>query len=177
MAPAPIVIVQYDPRWPAMFERESERIQAALGDRALAIQHIGSTAVAGLAAKPIIDILVGVRHTADLDGCIGPLTRFGYIYDTFPEFPDRRFFRDGPMGAGPHHVHCARYRSDFWEDKVLFRDWLRTGPEAANEYLMLKLDLAGRFGQDRESHERYTDGKNAFIHGALVEARRLLRRR
>lgn len=173
---APIVIVEYDPRWPAMFERERERIRGALGVRSLAIEHIGSTAVPGLAAKPIIDILVGVRQASDLDGCIGPLTTIGYTYDPFPEFPERRFFRDGQMGAGPHHVHCTRYGSDFWEDKLLFRDWLRAHPEAARDYLRLKLDLAERFGQDRERYERYTAGKNAFIQAALLEARRQLRR-
>lgn len=173
---APIIIVEYDPRWSAMFGRERKRIQVALGDHAVAIEHIGSTAVAGLAAKPIIDILVGVQEASDLDGCIGPLTAIGYIYDPFPEFPERRFFRDGPMGAGPHHVHCTRYGSEFWEEKVLFRDWLRTHPDAARDYLTLKMDLAGQFGQDRERYERYTAGKNAFIQAALVQARRQLRR-
>lgn len=170
--PLPIVIVKYDPRWPAMFERERERIRSALGVRAVAIKHIGSTAISGLAAKPIIDILVGVRHVADLDECIGPLTNIGYIYDPFPEFPERRFFRDGPMGDGPHHVHCTLYGSDFWDQKVLFVDWLRAHPEAACDYLKLKQDLATRFGQDRERYEQYTDGKTAFIQAALIEARR-----
>ena len=166
--PEPIVIVDYDSRWPAMYERERREIKRALGGKAVAVEHIGSTAVPGLGAKPIIDILAGVGRASDLDACTQPLESIGYTYDPYPQFPERRFFRDGPMGAGPPHLHLTQFRSDFWQEKVLFRDWLRFHPRDAQEYFALKKALADKFGQDREKYERYTDGKNSFIKAVLA---------
>lgn len=174
--PIPIAIVDYDPNWPRMFEHERRRILLALDDLVVGVEHIGSTAVPGLAAKPIIDILAGVRNADDLDAAVGQLTSIGYAYDPFPQFPDRRFLRDGSMGVGPHHMHLTAYGSDFWTEKILFRDWLRTHPQTARKYLALKSDLAARYGGDRERYERYTDGKNAFIGQVLTLARRHSRR-
>lgn len=169
--PEPMVIVDYDPRWPVSFERERQKIMAALAGKAVAIEHIGSTAVPGLGAKPIIDILAGVASASDFDASTHALLSIGYTYDPYPQFPERRFFRDGPMGAGPHHLHMTEYMSDFWQEKVLYRDWLRFHPQDAQAYLALKKTLAARFGQDRDKYELYTDGKNGFIQAVLARAR------
>ncbi len=169
--PEPMVIVDYDARWPVSFEREHRRIMAALPHTIVALEHIGSTAVPGLGAKPIVDILAGVAAASDFDASTHALQSIGYAYDPYPQFPERRFLRDGPMGVGPHHVHMTEYMSDFWQEKVLFRDWLRSQTQDAQAYLSLKRTLAARFGQDRDKYERYTDGKNDFIQAALARAR------
>jgi GrpB-like predicted nucleotidyltransferase (UPF0157 family) len=166
-----MVIVDYDTRWPALFERERQKIMAALAGKAKAIEHIGSTAVPGLGAKPIIDILAGVAAASDFDASTRALQSIGYTHDPYPQFPERRFLRDGPMGAGPHHLHMTEYMSDFWQKNVLFRDWLRSHRQDAQAYLSLKKTLAARFGQDRDQYERYTDGKNDFIQAVLARAR------
>lgn len=171
--PEPIIITEYDPRWPAMFAAEKARIIGVLGYQAIAIEHIGSTAVPGLCAKPIIDILVGVLDMINADACTAPLQAIGYIYIPFPEFPERRFFLDGPgIGSGPHHLHMTEYGSAFWQDKVLFRNYLRSHPGAVEAYCRLKRDLAAKFGADRDRYEAYTEAKTPFIQGALQEALR-----
>jgi GrpB-like predicted nucleotidyltransferase (UPF0157 family) len=173
--PEPITISEYNPDWPVMFARESERIRAALEQRLVGIEHIGSTAVSGLAAKPIIDILAGVPDMRWADECVFRLEAIGYTYFPFPQFPERRFLADGSIGSARHHVHLTTLGSGFWEEKLLFRDWLRASEANAARYLVLKKRLAAEFGQDRERYEEYTDGKSGFILSALHEARHLPR--
>jgi GrpB-like predicted nucleotidyltransferase (UPF0157 family) len=103
-----IVVSDYDPKWPTLFEQERTRIKNALGTFALAIEHMGSTAVPGLPSKPIIDLLVGVPSLEEAKGrCIGPIEALGYNY--VPEYaswiPGELFFRKGPPGPWTHHVH------------------------------------------------------------------------
>ena len=161
-----IVIANYDPRWPAMFEQERVHILQAIGDWLVDIEHVGSTSVPGLAAKPIIDIMPGVRSLADAPQIIEPMTRLGYEY--IPEYeeqmPGRRYFR---KPAGPEfvnrrnvHVHIVETTSDFWRRHIAFRDYLRRHPEACAEYAALKRRLAAEFGSDREG---YTEAKTEFI--------------
>jgi GrpB-like predicted nucleotidyltransferase (UPF0157 family) len=167
----PIVIVAYDPQWAAMYEEEKARILDAIGEKVLAIEHIGSTAVPGLGAKPIIDMMAGIRSMSHSMDCIQPLEELGYEYFFYPEFPTRRFFRDGPMGEGPHHLHMTEYLSGFWREKLTFRDFLRTHHEVAQEYHKLKTEWADRFGADRERYEAYTEAKTSFIESVLARAR------
>lgn len=164
-----VIIADYDPAWPLRFEAERARILQAIGRWAVAVEHIGSTAVPGLASKPIIDIMVGV---ADLDSaahCIAPLQAMGYEY--VPEFeatlPERRYFRRRLSGDA-YHLHMVAVTSDFWERHLLFRDYLRVHPETARAYERLKRDLAARFGRDRAA---YTDAKTAFITTVEEKAR------
>ena len=171
--PEPITISEYNSDWPLMFARESERIRAALSKRLARIEHIGSTAVPGLDAKPIIDILTGISEMRWADECVSRLEMIGYTHFPFPQFPERRFLADGSIGSAHHHVHMTRIGGDFWNEKALFRDWLRASRANAARYLALKKHLAGEFGQDRERYEEYTNGKSSFIQAALKEARRL----
>ena len=168
----PIVIVDYDPRWPRMFEEERARILAATRPHVVAVEHIGSTAVPGLAAKPIIDLLAGVRRLEDARACIAPLAALGYDY--VPEFeaelPDRRYFRKGSGAAHTNHIHMVEVDGPFWRRHLAFRDDLRTHPEDVRRYADLKRDLAAKFGADRAG---YTDAKTAFIRE--IEARALAR--
>ena len=173
-APKPILIVDYDPRWPQMFQEEKQRLEAALGRWLLGIQHVGSTAVPGLAAKPIIDIMPGLRSLDDTPRIIGPMRRLGYQY--FPEYEDdlpaRRYFRkpagEAFRGGGSHHVHVVETTSEFWRRHIAFRDYLRTHPEAAMEYAELKRRLAAEHGADREG---YTEAKTDFIRAIEAKAR------
>ena len=135
------------------------------------MEHIGSTAVPGLPAKPIIDMMVAVRRMSDSLECVEPLKSLGYEYFFYPEFPERCFFRDGPMGDGPHHLHMTESTSDFWREKLLFRDYLRTDAVAAGEYGELKKTWAERLGGDRERYEAYTDAKTPFVRSILARAR------
>jgi GrpB-like predicted nucleotidyltransferase (UPF0157 family) len=164
-----VIVVDYDPRWPILYEEEKDRILGAIGHLVVAIEHIGSTAVPGLGAKRIIDIMGAVRQLADAEECIGPLQRIGYEY--VPEYneiiPERRYFHKGPAEARTHHLHMVGLTSDFWERHLLFRDFLRTHPEEAQRYYELKKELAARFRSDREG---YNDAKSSFIESVVAEA-------
>ena len=166
----PIVIVDYDPEWPALYQREKARILDAIGDRTIAIEHIGSTAVPGLAAKPIIDILVAVPSMPDSLDCVAPIKRLGYEYFFYPEFPERCVFMDGSVGQAPHHLHMTVFESDFWVEKLLFRDMLRRHRDLAEEYARLKRRWAAQFGADREKYLAYTEAKSPFIESVLARA-------
>jgi GrpB-like predicted nucleotidyltransferase (UPF0157 family) len=170
VVPAPVVIVEYDPRWPTLYEEERGRIMQAVAGLVIAVEHIGSTAVPKLGGKPIIDILAGVRCLEDAERCVEPLEGVGYEY--VPEYndiiPERRYFHKGPPEGRTHHLHMAEHTSDFWRKHLLFRDWLRLHPQDAQYYFRLKQELAGRFGRDREG---YTEAKTAFIESIVARAR------
>jgi len=157
----PVVIVDYDPEWPARFAVERDIIQDAIGAQVAAIEHIGSTAVPGLSAKPVIDILVGVHSLADAAACIEPLAAAGYRYypEQEAEIPDRRYF-DVQTGTRDAHLHMVELGGAFWQRHIAFRDYLRAHPDTARQYDCLKRELAARFGSDREG---YTEAKTAFI--------------
>jgi GrpB-like predicted nucleotidyltransferase (UPF0157 family) len=163
--PAParrIVVKDYDPQWPLLYEGEKERILQAIGDIITTIEHVGSTAVPGLAAKPIIDIMPGVARVEDLDRCIEPLLRIGYEYRPALEvsLPNRRYFRKpDATGVHTHHIHVAVHGSDLWVRTLRFRDYLRANSEKAREYQELKKRLAA----EHESGTTYTFAKSDFI--------------
>ena len=165
----PVIIVEYDRGWPRMFEDEKGRILAVIGPHLVAIEHIGSTAVPGLAAKPIIDILAGVRRLEDARECIAPLAGIGYDY--VPEFevdlPERRYFRKGRNERHTHHLHMIEFQSPFWRRHVAFRDYLRAHPDEAARYADLKRTLAAKFGSDRGA---YTDAKTEYVRGVEAKA-------
>ncbi len=166
--PRTVQIVDYDPRWPAMFEDEKSRIMDAVGEWLVDVQHVGSTSVPGLAAKPIIDMMPTLRDLGDARHCIAPLEALGYEY--VPQFetilPERRYFRRGEVQIYSHHVHMVQADTAFWRRHIEFRDYLREHPEAAREYAALKRELAERYRTDRVA---YTDAKTEFIRG--IEAR------
>ena len=169
--PIPIVIVEYDPQWPEMFEEEKARIYSIVGDVLVAIEHIGSTAVDGLGSKTCIDMLAAVPGMPDSLKCIEPLKELGYYYHFYPQYPERCVFIDGTIGGAPHHLHMTAHMSDFWKDKILFRDYLRAHRETADEYYRLKLIWAEEYGEDREEYLDYTNAKNDFIGMVLSKAR------
>jgi len=166
----PVIIADYDPQWPAQYEEEKERILGLIEDKVVAIEHIGSTAVPGLGAKPIIDITIAVQRLADAEECIEPLAIIGHEYHPEGEvgFPERRFFHKGAPEVPTYHLHMVELTSDFWERHLLFRDFLRAHPEVAEQYYELKKGLAAEYGEDREG---YTEAKTSFIEGVVARAR------
>ncbi|HYM40725.1 MAG TPA: DNA polymerase IV [Thermoplasmata archaeon] len=167
----PVVLVPYDPSWPQRFAEEKEAVATALGDRVLAIEHVGSTAVPGLRSKPTIDIMVGIRRLSEAPPCIAALESFGYVYrpDGEATIPERRYFHKGPPGSRTFHIHMVEFASPFWMGHVLFRNFLRAHPDRAAAYASLKQEFAARYTSDRVG---YTDAKGPFIEAVLAEARR-----
>ena len=164
-----IEIAEYDPAWPGAYERERAAILGALGDLVFAIEHVGSTAVPGLGAKPIIDMMVAVRGVFD-DGqrCVAPLQALGYEYMGERGIPGRLFFARPIPRPRTHHLHMVEPESDFWCRHLLFRDYLRGHPEEARAYYELKVRLAARFQADRDA---YTEAKTEFIRSVEAKAR------
>jgi GrpB-like predicted nucleotidyltransferase (UPF0157 family) len=161
---APVVIVDYDPRWPATFASLADRLAAALGSLAVGIEHVGSTAVPGLAAKPIIDLDVVIASRADLPAVIDRLRLLGYDHEGDLGVPGRDAFAS-PPGGPSHHLYVCPAGSPALARHLALRDRLRADPEAAGAYGDLKRSLAARFGHDRAA---YTDAKSAFIEALLA---------
>jgi GrpB-like predicted nucleotidyltransferase (UPF0157 family) len=163
----PIRIVPHDPGWAAAFERERALLEAAIGAWAVGgIHHVGSTAVPGLAAKPIVDILVGVEGLESSRACFEPLAGLEYLYAPYRSEEMHWFCKPHPQRR-THHLHLAPAGGPRFAEELAFRDRLRADHDTAAAYVALKLDLAKRFPDDRE---RYTEAKGDFIRRVLGEA-------
>ena len=154
----PIRIVPYDADWPRAFAERAMPIRASLAEVAVRIDHIGSTAVPGLSAKPIIDIQISVADLDPLDDYRVPLVGLGYRFRAGNAERTKRYFRE-PAGERRTHIHVRRAGSFSEQFALLFRDYLRAHPAAASEYGALKLRLAELHRDDRRA---YTDAKVAF---------------
>lgn len=156
--------MSYDPTRPARFEAERVAIAEAIGESIVdGIHHVGSTAVPGLEAKPIIDILVGVRSLEESRACFEPLAQLEYLYAPYLPEEMHWFCKPNPSRR-THHLHLVPAGSRRYADELAFRDRLRGDPEIAAEYLTLKRALARRFANDREA---YTEAKSDFVNRAL----------
>ena len=156
-------LVPYSAGWGRLFEEEKTRLQAALGHQVLDIQHVGSTSIPGLVAKPIIDIVAAVESFEAAFVCVGPMEKLGYEYAGENGIPRRHLFvKRDPRTT--HHVHMLELDGLDWENHILFRDYLLAHPKAVEEYAALKLSLAQHFPCDRAA---YTDGKEPFIRAIL----------
>lgn len=167
---APIVIAEYDPAWPERFERERERLFTVFDPATTRIEHVGSTSVPGLAAKPILDIMVGAPGLEDVIERIPAVVALGYQYVAEHEasLPERRFFALPPDRPRAHHVHAVAIGSAFFERHLLFRDLLRRRRDVSVAYERLKRRLAVEYGDDREG---YTEAKGGFVEAAIARAR------
>lgn len=157
-----IPIVDYDPDWPGLFEQQAERIRNALGSRALLIEHAGSTAVPGLAAKPVIDILLAVADSADEAGYAPALEASGYhLLIREPDWYEHRMFK----GADPEvNLHVFSSGCEEIGRMLRFRDWLRENAADRELYARTKLSLARR---DWKQVQDYADAKTAVVHDIL----------
>lgn len=161
-----VEVVPHNPLWQTIFELESQRIAQALGENAIAIHHIGSTAIPGIYAKPIIDLLVAVRSIAQVDG----QTMVAQGYEAMGEYgiPGRRYFRkNDAAGMRTHHVHVFEMGSAHIERHLAFRDYIRAHPKEAKAYSTLKRQLAKAHPTDIEA---YMDGKDGFIQAIDAKA-------
>ena len=169
----PVLVVPYDPRWLFLFAFESSRVEAAVGSYVKAIEHVGSTAVPGLDAKPVIDIMVGVLDIRSAGYCIRPLEEIGYYCWAENPNPERMLFvkfADAGRTSRNYNLHVLEVGGELGNDRIVFRDRLRSHPEGAGEYARLKHVLAERFRDDREA---YTRAKTNFISATLQQARAL----
>ncbi len=168
LAAKTVQVVEYDPTWPALYATEIARLEPVLQAHgvSLVFEHTGSTAVPGLAAKPVLDILVG-RIENDRSVAIAALQAGGYEYRGEQGIVDRDFFRRGVPRQ--YHLHLTQVGSHFWHDHRTFRDYLRTHADAAESYAALKRELASRYPRDRPA---YIEGKTAFVDAILAAARR-----
>ncbi len=167
-----IRIVPYDDQWPDHFASEACHLRTAMGGLSLRIEHVGSTSVPGLAAKPVIDIQISVATLDGLDVYIAPLASLGYNHVPFGDV-DRvyPFFRKPAEWPSTHHIHLCVSGSEHERRHLAFRDYLRNHPQAANEYLALKRSLAAtHVGATAESRERYSLAKTEFITLMLQQA-------
>jgi GrpB-like predicted nucleotidyltransferase (UPF0157 family) len=158
-------IVSYNRDWPDLFRVARDAICKALGDPSLDVQHVGSTAVAGIDAKPIIDMVMGVEDPNGAEPRLRPvLEALGWELRYVPVLTGNRlFFANGEPCT--HHLHVVERDSDDLRDMLLFRDFVREHPDVAAEYCAFKKVLARKFATERES---YTTGKGPFIQAALA---------
>src|ERR687884_587331 len=166
MAGDPIQVVPYDPAWPAMFARQAAELRNALGAVALRIDHIGSTAIPLLAAKPIIDVQISVADFEPLDSYRAPLEHLGYVFRADNPERTKRYFRE-PPGQRRTHIHVRRAGSFSEQLALLFRDFVRAHADVAAEYAELKIKLAEQYSGDRTA---YTDAKGPSIWSVIAQA-------
>lgn len=167
-----IHLAPYDPAWPQMFEDEAKSIREVFGAHALRIEHVGSTSVPGLAAKPVIDIQVSVDSLAHIAEYRPLLSALGYVHvDLGPFDLVYPFFQKPQAWPSTHHVHLCAAHSEQESNHLRFRDYLRSNPSAVSEYLALKRALAAKYdGTTIESRECYSLSKGDFIAHALSVA-------
>ena len=161
---ARVEIAPYDAAWPSLFAQERALLEAVLGPwLAGPIEHVGSTAVTGLPAKPVIDIMAGVESLAAAGPAIAAAATLGYLY--FPYRPDVMHWFCKPSPAyRTHHLHLVPAGSRLWVERLAFRDCLRREAATASEYAALKMTLAKQYEFDREA---YTGAKGPFIQRIL----------
>jgi GrpB-like predicted nucleotidyltransferase (UPF0157 family) len=167
-----VSVVEYRPQWRKMFEEEKRLLQAVLGEVSAQIEHIGSTAVVGLAAKPVIDIMIGLPDfSSAADDLVPKFETLGYEYfkKYEDEMPFRRYFAKNSNATRTHQIHMVEIGSEFWERHLLFRDYLRQNPQAAGKYAALKKQLAECEWTDVNE---YADAKTEFIKDIEIKAKK-----
>ena len=164
-----VKVVLYDPNWPAQFETER-----ALLERVLApwleegIHHIGATSVPGLAAKPLIDMMAGVRDFEEARAAFAPLRKHSYVHTPHRPGIAHHFSKPSPrLSEVTHGLHLTEPGSDLWRERLAFRDALRADPELVTQYAALKLRLAE---EHRDDVRAYTAGKREFVGEVIAKA-------
>jgi GrpB-like predicted nucleotidyltransferase (UPF0157 family) len=153
-------IVDYDPEWPALADTELRRIEEALGEAAVRLEHVGSTAVPGLAAKPILDLQLSADAIEPRERYVEPLARIGYLFVPAPESPGYHLFAKPPERPRTHHLHVCETDSVHEMRHLAVRDFLRARAGEAREYAALKRHLVARHPHDRLA---YIEGKDDYV--------------
>ena len=163
-----VQLKQYNPKWEELFKYESRLISSAISNLLVDIQHIGSTAIPNIVAKPIIDIAGAIDSLENIDKIIVPLYGIGYTYRGEQGIPGRHLFVKGGEGYRTHHFHIMQKDHYEWKKHILFREYMREHPQEAKQYSELKQKLFIKYGNDRE---KYTDSKSDFIENIIEKAK------
>jgi len=158
-------LAPYSSEWPKLFEEEEKLLRGLIGKCVIDIQHIGSTSIPGMTAKPILDIGIAIARFQEGKRCVKPIESLGYEYRGENGIPGRHYFAKGDPRT--HHLHMLELDSEEWRKHITFRNFLRENKEMAREYARLKRDLAEKFRNDRLS---YTEGKSDFVAAILKMA-------
>jgi GrpB-like predicted nucleotidyltransferase (UPF0157 family) len=160
----PVIVEPYDPTWPTKFEIEKGVLTTVLAPWLVGpIEHIGSTSVPGLPAKPVIDIMGAIRDLATSKPAIEALRPLNYCYFAYKADLMHWFCKPSPFNR-THHLHLVPFESQVWRERLAFRDWLRRNAATRKAYTQLKLKLAAEFGNDRDA---YTEAKSEFIQAVV----------
>jgi GrpB-like predicted nucleotidyltransferase (UPF0157 family) len=162
-----VKLVAHDPKWTECFRNEKELLSRILAEKVLDIRHIGSTSIAGIPAKPILDIMAAVKTLSDVEVFTQDLNKIGYEDKGDGGVAERRFFVKGTEAKRTHHLNFCEMNSFFWRSHLAFCEYLGRHPETVREYSTLKRGLADRFPNDRAA---YTAGKEEFVRSVLGQA-------
>jgi GrpB-like predicted nucleotidyltransferase (UPF0157 family) len=164
MSRGEVILKDYDPRWAKLFKKEKIRIHKIIGLKIL-VEHIGSTAIPGIKAKPIMDLMVAVPSLKNWKKYKESLARLGYVFrQDFIKNEQHVLFVKGPTEKRTHYLKLTTKDSNFWKEKIAFRDYLISHPKSAKEYSNLKISLKKKFSGKRIP---YTDGKALFVKKVL----------
>jgi GrpB-like predicted nucleotidyltransferase (UPF0157 family) len=167
---APIRLIQYSAEWSALFIREAERVRATLGDRVLMLEHVGSTSVPGLAAKPIIDMILGVADSADEPAYVPAMESAGYVlHIREPEWHQHRLFKGPDTNI---NLHVYSFGCPEIDRMLMFRDWLRSNNADRELYERTKRELAK---QTWKYVQNYADAKTSVVEEIIARARAVAR--
>ena len=161
-----VVLKEYSDQWPILFHQEQQRLLQALESTNPAVEHIGSTAIPGMPAKPIVDIAVGIKDPRELQPTIDRLQAIGYVFKGEMGIPGRQFFTLGSPIS--YHLHLVLLDGPIWSEHMLFRQKLTTDAQLASQYVAIKKELAAKYPSNRKA---YTIGKANFIESALADSR------
>ncbi|WP_339293155.1 GrpB family protein [Paenibacillus sp. FSL W8-0187] len=162
----PVIIESYSDSWPSLFNELRAQIVTKIGTEVLRIDHIGSTSVVGLAAKPIIDIQISVRDLGNIETIISRLASLGYRYHSNNDDLTKRYFREAP-GTRRTHIHVRQAGSWSEQLNLLFRDYLRTHEDDRDQYARTKYEIANRY---KDQREQYVEAKTEIVWDIIKKA-------
>ena len=164
---ASVVVSPYSSEWPNLFRILQEELIRIFAPTSIRVEHIGSTSVPGLAAKPVIDVVLGAASLADIESKINLLAEFGYEYVSKyeKEIPERRYFVKSSIHSLRAHIHAVELDSRIWREHLAFRDALRTDSNLRSQYQALKLQLAEEFADNKSA---YSTAKNPFVESLIA---------
>lgn len=156
----------YNPAWEKLYKKEEKLLIPIVEKYGVIIEHIGSTAIPGSKAKPIIDIAIGVKNLKDVEKFIKPLKKLEYECRHDDSVDKRYFFTKGNKTHTTHHLHIVKINSKLWKNQIIFRDYLRRHKDVVKKYNKLKAELAEKYKNDRK---KYVAGKDKFIKSIIKQ--------
>lgn len=166
-----VKLLPHDKKWKTLFEKERATLENKLNGLVIDIQHIGSTSIFGISAKPIIDMSLGIQKLKGAKKLIKPLTILGYKWRKGASDHNQWLFVKGLEEKRTHYLHVMRHNGGVWKHDILFRDYLQKNPSRAKQYMMLKEKLATQYANERET---YTKSKAKFILETIKMAKKKL---